>query len=265
MNVVFSAAVAASVVLAATTAAGAQSRNFSCDESSLTGPIVTVTIQGGGNIVAGPILGRTVPLEHAGARFQFINTQLGLDLTISQDQSRMTVRRRGETVHCSQYTGRVDGTGRPACPPGTRPVAQSDGACAPVRGGGGPGPQFGGGGGGGGGGGPGPQFGGGGQGDYLGSWRQTRSNSGACPSCSVTFNEAGGNRLVAVGSSGGSAQVAVDPGDERRLNGRGRWQRGAGGNYSGQPFTVTFYRARGEVSMTMDVQGLGTVEASYRR
>jgi hypothetical protein len=227
----------------AVNSAEAQSRSFSCDENGITGPIVQVTLQGPGQIKASPLQGRSVSLISAGGQgFHFINVKLGLEVKISQDQTKMTVRGPGETVHCSVYTGAVERNGgqvRAKCPPGTRPVAGSDGACAAARddaAGGAPGPSFG------------------------GTWVQTSSSAGACPDCSITIRRLGSGWQVSASNGWSASVVEVD---DQRLSGNGRWPRNAGTRLDGQPFTLELELTRRGLQMTMAVADGTSISARF--
>lgn len=114
------------------------------------------------------------------------------------------------------------------CPPGTRPVPETDN-CVPISRGNRAATQF------------------------LGTWTQVESNAGQCETCTIAFDrERGGLRVTS--NNGWSARLSPDPGgDDALFAGEGRWQRSVGGAYGGRPFRIEFYLTARRLQMNMTV------------
>ena len=104
-------------------------------------------------------------------------------------------------------------------------------------------------------------------GPLSGTWQQTSSNAGACPTCSITIKEDGSLASLAA-SNGWSADLSwLDQGGTKAA-GRGRWRRDVGGAYAGKAIDIGVRLAGDVLTLTMSVSDHsipGRIVGSYKR
>jgi len=104
-------------------------------------------------------------------------------------------------------------------------------------------------------------------GPLSGTWKQTGSNAGACPTCSIAIKEDGSIAAV-VANNGWSAKLSwLDPAGKHAA-GRGSWKPGAGGAYDGKAIDVDMRVAGDRLTLTMTVSDgsiPGKIVGSYKR
>lgn len=222
--------------------ASGQERTFDCDENGVTGRSLSIRVTGPDTITAGPLRGTTMSMVQSGSnRFSFSGGPYRL--TISEDQSRVIVRAPGsERIDCvfSAGTRQLKATDdHSSCPPGTRPKPETD-DCIPIKG-------------------KAPPPSDGGVGNFVGTWVQTSSNAGACPTCSITIAKRGAELRVSSSNGWQATVYSGQDGDTRSATGSGRWPANAGGAYAGRQFSLDL--TAGPRGLTMSMVHDGTRQA----
>lgn len=104
-------------------------------------------------------------------------------------------------------------------------------------------------------------------GPLSGTWQQTSSNGGACPTCRISIKEDGSLASLAA-NNGWSADLSwLDQGGTKAA-GRGRWKRDVGGAYAGKAIDVGVLLAGDVLTLTMSVSDgsiPGRIVGSYKR
>jgi hypothetical protein len=137
-------------------------------------------------------------------------------------------------------SGELPGTRLKGCPPGTRPVPQTDN-CIPV------GASL------------------SNEAEFLGTWRQTSSSGGECRTCSIHFSSGPRGALNVRSNNGWSATVTPSRNDPDHYSGSGRWG-SVGGPFAGKSFQIEFRHTRRTLSMIMRIHDRGRdpiVHASF--
>ncbi len=100
---------------------------------------------------------------------------------------------------------------------------------------------------------------------FIGTHRQTRSNAGSCPGCTVSvFHVVQSDAFAMVASNGWVATMRYTDEQRRVATGQGTWPANFGA-YSGKPFTVTLKRSADAKSFEMqaDTAGVGQIIARF--
>ena len=104
-------------------------------------------------------------------------------------------------------------------------------------------------------------------GPLSGTWRQTGSNAGVCPTCSVSIRE-DGSLAALTANNGWSANLSWQDPKGTQAIGRGRWKRSVGGTFGGKEIDVGVKVSGDTLTLTMSVSDgsvPGQIVAKYSR